>query len=144
MKDEETFDRQLAGAFLKLCFCSTANATPMCIQGGHQEDARQSSRTGVRCSSIFQREQIHPVKDALLHISAPSSVQNLAHTAGRYHIGASQKALIETVSLIHALPMLHFWYDTEVNGAVKIGKQVTFRPELEFRLESWLAPEALG
>ncbi|KZP21266.1 hypothetical protein FIBSPDRAFT_953771 [Athelia psychrophila] len=114
------------------------------MRGGRQEDGLVNHRRLACAVARYFSASKSTVKDALLHISAPSSVQNLAHTARRYHIGANQKALIETVSLIHALHMMHFWYDTKVNGVAKIGKQVPFRPELEFRLESWLAPEALG
>jgi ubiquitin carboxyl-terminal hydrolase 10 len=46
---------------------------------------------------------------------------------------ASQQVLIETLPPILVLHMKRFLYDTKVNGVVKIGKQVTFGPELEIQ-----------
>lgn len=50
-------------------------------------------------------------------------------------IDASQQVLIETVPPILVLHMKRFLYDTKVNGVVKIGKQVSFGPELEISPE---------
>jgi ubiquitin carboxyl-terminal hydrolase 10 len=46
---------------------------------------------------------------------------------------ASQQVLIETLPPILVLHMKRFLYDTKVNGVVKIGKQVSFGPELEIQ-----------
>ncbi|KAF7976765.1 hypothetical protein HWV62_5764 [Athelia sp. TMB] len=86
----------------------------------------------------IQREQIHTVKDALQYISAPSSVQMTSPTRPGVIIDASQQVLIETVPPILVLHMKRFLYDTKVNGVVKIGKQVSFGPELE------IAPEIMA
>lgn len=53
-------------------------------------------------------------------------------------LDASQQVLIETVPPILVLHMKRFLYDTNVNGVVKIGKQVSFGPELE------IAPEIMA
>jgi hypothetical protein len=78
-----------------------------------------------------QREQIHTVKDALQCISIPSSVQVTSPTRPGVTLDASQQVLIDTVPPILVLHMKRFLYDTKVNGVVKIGKQVSFEPELE-------------
>jgi hypothetical protein len=44
---------------------------------------------------------------------------------------ASQQVLIETLPPILVLHMKRFLYDTTANGVIKIGKQVSFGPDLE-------------
>lgn len=48
---------------------------------------------------------------------------------------ASQQVLIETLPPILVLHLKRFLYDTNVNGVVKIGRQVLFGPELEIGSE---------
>jgi ubiquitin carboxyl-terminal hydrolase 10 len=82
-----------------------------------------------------QREQVHTVKDALQYISTPSSVQVTSPSRPGITLDASQQVLIETLPPILVLHMKRFLYDTKVNGVVKIGKQVSFGPELEIQLD---------
>ncbi|KZP04338.1 hypothetical protein FIBSPDRAFT_1054751 [Athelia psychrophila] len=72
---------------------------------------------------FIQREQIHTVKDTLLHISRPSSVQK---PRSHGNIDASQQAPIETASLIRVLHLMHFLYDKKVNNVAKIGNRTHF------------------
>ena len=80
-----------------------------------------------------QREQVHNIKDALQYISTPSSVQVTSPSRPGVTLDASQQVLIETLPPILVLHMKRFLYDTKVNGVVKIGKQVSFGPELEIQ-----------
>jgi hypothetical protein len=80
-----------------------------------------------------KREQVYTVKDALQYISTPSSVQVTSASRPGVTMDASQQVLIETLPPILVLHMKRFLYDTKVNGVVKIGKQVSFGPELEIQ-----------
>ncbi|KAJ3475243.1 hypothetical protein NLI96_g11964 [Meripilus lineatus] len=79
----------------------------------------------------IQRDQIHTVKDALQFISHPQSVQITSPTRPGVVIDASQQTLIESLPPILVLHMKRFHYDTDVKYVVKIGKQVSFGPDLE-------------
>ncbi|KAJ4478368.1 hypothetical protein J3R30DRAFT_3333394 [Lentinula aciculospora] len=73
----------------------------------------------------IQRDTIHTIQDALSNISQPQTV----------HLGdppreGSQLVLIEALPPVLVLHMKRFEYDSSVGGVVKVGKQVTFGPEL--------------
>ncbi|KZP17414.1 hypothetical protein FIBSPDRAFT_934093 [Athelia psychrophila] len=65
-----------------------------------------------------------------IQISAPSSAQMILPTWPGVIIGGSQQVLIETAPPVLVLHMMRFMYDTKVNSLVKIGKEVSFGPEL--------------
>ena len=46
-------------------------------------------------------------------------------------IEASQQVLIESLPSILILHMKRFFFDTNVGGVVKVGKQIQFGPELD-------------
>jgi ubiquitin carboxyl-terminal hydrolase 10 len=62
----------------------------------------------------------------------PLSVQITSPSRPRVTLDASQQVLIETLPPI-LLHMKRFLYNTKVSGVVKIGKQVSFGPELEIQ-----------
>lgn len=80
----------------------------------------------------MQREQVHNIKDALQFISHPHSVEITAPTRPGVVIEASRQELIESLPPVLVLHLKRFLYDTNVGDVVKIGKQVSFSPELEF------------
>lgn len=79
----------------------------------------------------IQRDQIHDVKEALQFISDPQAVQITSPTRPGVVIDATQQTLIESLPPILVLHMKRFHYDTNVKDVVKIGKQVSFGPDLE-------------
>ncbi|KZT23995.1 cysteine proteinase [Neolentinus lepideus HHB14362 ss-1] len=79
----------------------------------------------------IQRENIHTIKDALSYISHPQPVQMSAPNRPGVTIEASQQVLIDLLPPILVLHMKRFLYDPAAGGVVKIGKQITFGPEVE-------------
>ncbi|KAI0819095.1 hypothetical protein BC629DRAFT_1466503, partial [Irpex lacteus] len=79
----------------------------------------------------IQREQVSTIKDALQYISHPHSVEISSATRPGVVIDATRQELIESVPPILILHLKRFLYDTTVGDVVKIGKHVTFGPELE-------------
>ncbi|TFK67100.1 cysteine proteinase [Pluteus cervinus] len=79
----------------------------------------------------IQREQIHTIQDALSHISHPQPVQVTNPSRPGVTIEASQQVLIESLPSILILHMKRFFFDTNVGGVVKVGKQIQFGPELD-------------
>ncbi|EGN95847.1 hypothetical protein SERLA73DRAFT_162553 [Serpula lacrymans var. lacrymans S7.3] len=79
----------------------------------------------------IQREQIYTIKDALAYISAPQSVQVTSPARPGVVIDASQLVQIEALPPILVLHMKRFLYDMNAGGVAKVGKQVSFGPELE-------------
>lgn len=79
----------------------------------------------------FQRDSVSTIKDALQHISDPHSVEISSPTRPGVVIEASRQELIESLPPILILHLKRFLYDTSVGDVVKIGKHVTFGPELE-------------
>lgn len=80
---------------------------------------------------LSQREQVQSIKDALQYISHPESVQITSPTRPGVVIDANQHTLIESFPSVLILHLKRFHYDTKVGDVVKIGKQVTYTPELE-------------
>lgn len=74
------------------------------------------------------------IEDALRFISHPQSVQVSSVTKGGTVVDASQQVLVDDLPSILVLHLKRFLYDTAAKGVVKISKQVTFGPELEFPL----------
>ncbi|KDQ50100.1 hypothetical protein JAAARDRAFT_211925 [Jaapia argillacea MUCL 33604] len=83
----------------------------------------------------IQREHIHTITDALQYISHPQPVQVTSPIRPGVIIDASQQVLIDTLPPILVLHLKRFHYDVGVGGAVKIGKQISFGPELEIPAE---------
>ena len=83
------------------------------------------------CDADFQREQVNSIEDALRNLSHPQHVQVSSVTKGGATVDATQTILIESLPPVLVLNLKRFHYDTSANGVVKIGKQVTFGPELE-------------
>ncbi|KAG2019660.1 ubiquitin carboxyl-terminal hydrolase 5 [Coprinopsis cinerea AmutBmut pab1-1] len=79
----------------------------------------------------IQRDQIRTIQDALSYISHPQPVQVTLPTHPGVPVEATQQVLIESLPPILVLHIKRFCYDTTVKGVVKVGKQVTFGPELE-------------
>ena len=71
------------------------------------------------------------IEDALRSISLPQPVQVTSVTKGGAVVDATQQVLIDALPSILVLHLKRFYYDTAVNGVVKIGKQVQFGPELD-------------
>ncbi|KLO14197.1 cysteine proteinase [Schizopora paradoxa] len=84
----------------------------------------------------IQREQVNSIEDALRNLSHPQHVQVSSVTKGGATVDATQTVLIESLPPILVLNLKRFHYDTSANGVVKIGKQVTFGPELEIPSEA--------
>jgi len=82
-------------------------------------------------SSFLQRDQIHSIKDALSYISAPQSVQVTSVTRPGAILDATQTVHIDSLPLILVLHLKRFLYDANAGGVGKVGKQVSFTPELE-------------
>lgn len=74
---------------------------------------------------------MHTIKDALQFISAPHSVEITSPTRPGVVIEASRQELIEALPPVLILHLKRFLYDTKVGDVVKIGKHVTFGPDLE-------------
>lgn len=79
----------------------------------------------------IQRDQIHSIKDALSYISAPQSVQVTSVTRPGAILEATQTVHIDSLPLILVLHLKRFLYDANAGGVGKVGKQVSFTPELE-------------
>lgn len=79
----------------------------------------------------IQRDTIHTIKDALTHISTPQSVQVTSVTRPGATLDATQQVHIESLPPILILHLKRFLYDANKGGVAKVGKQVTFAPELE-------------
>ncbi|OCH93806.1 cysteine proteinase [Obba rivulosa] len=86
----------------------------------------------------IQRDQVNSIHDALKHISDPQPVQITSPTQPGAVIEASQQALIEALPPVLVLHLKRFLYDTTIGDVVKVGKQVTFTPELD------IAPDLLA
>ena len=74
---------------------------------------------------------MHTIQEALQFISAPHSVEITAPTRPGAIIEASRQELIETLPPVLVLHLKRFLYDTNVGDVVKLGKHVTFGPDLE-------------
>lgn len=79
----------------------------------------------------IQRDQIHTVQDALAYISQPQPVQVTNPSRPGTTLEAQQVVHIDALPPVLVLHMKRFCYDTSVGGVVKVGKTVTFGPELE-------------
>jgi len=84
----------------------------------------------------IQRDQVNSIEDALRFVSHPQHVQVSSITKGGATVDATQQILIETLPPVLVLHLKRFHYDTSASGVVKIGKQVTFGPELEIPSEA--------
>lgn len=107
------------------------------------------------CDANVKREQVNSIEDALRNLSHPQHVQVSSVTKGGATVDATQQILVETLPPILVLHLKRFHYDTSANGVVKIGKQVTFGPELEIpsgakfhyearNIDSYFGAEALS
>ncbi|KAJ3530235.1 hypothetical protein NM688_g7738 [Phlebia brevispora] len=83
----------------------------------------------------IQREQVHTIQDALQFISTPHSVEITSPTRPGVVIEASRQELVEALPPVLILHLKRFLYDTNVGDVVKIGKHVTFGPDLEIGSE---------
>lgn len=79
----------------------------------------------------IQREQVHTIKDALHHISQEHAVEITVPTRPGQILEAKRQELIEALPPVLILHLKRFLYDTNVGDVVKIGKHVSFGPELE-------------
>jgi ubiquitin carboxyl-terminal hydrolase 10 len=79
----------------------------------------------------IQREPIHSIKDALAYISSPQSVQVTSVTRPGAILDATQTVQIDSLPPILILHLKRFLYDASAGGVAKVGKQVSFTPELE-------------
>ncbi|KIK81540.1 hypothetical protein PAXRUDRAFT_832778 [Paxillus rubicundulus Ve08.2h10] len=79
----------------------------------------------------IQREAIHTIKDALAYISSPQSVQVTSVTRPGAILDATQTVHIDSLPPILILHLKRFLYDPTAGGVGKVGKQVSFTPELE-------------
>jgi len=79
----------------------------------------------------IQRDTIHTIKDALVHISSPEPVQFTSVTRPGAILDASKQVHIESLPPILILHLKRFLYDANKGGVAKVGKQVTFTPELD-------------
>jgi ubiquitin carboxyl-terminal hydrolase 10 len=80
---------------------------------------------------LTQRDTIHTIKDALMHISTPQSVQVTSITRPGATLDATQQVHIDSLPPILILHLKRFLYDANKGGVAKVGKQVAFAPELE-------------
>ncbi|KAI9574185.1 hypothetical protein HD554DRAFT_2045090 [Boletus coccyginus] len=83
----------------------------------------------------IQREQVHTIKDALAHISSPQSVQVTSVTKPGATLDATQTVHIDALPPILILHLKRFLYDPSAGGVAKVGKQVSFTPELDIPAE---------
>lgn len=74
---------------------------------------------------------MNSIEDALRFISHPQHVQVSSVTKGNAVVDATQHVLVDSLPPILVLHLKRFLYDTTAKGVVKIGKQVTFGPELD-------------
>ena len=81
--------------------------------------------------SLLQPETVHTIRDALQSVSQPQPVQISQPTRPGVVVDASQQALIELLPPVLVLHLKRFHYDTNVGDVVKIGKQVSYGPELD-------------
>ena len=65
------------------------------------------------------------------HISSPQLVQVTSATKPGVVLDASQLVQIESLPPILVLHLKRFLYDANAGGVAKIGKQISFGPELE-------------
>lgn len=82
-------------------------------------------------TEFIQRDTIHTIKDALVHISSPESVQFTSVTRPGAILDASKQVHIESLPPILILHLKRFLYDANKGGVAKVGKQVAFTPELD-------------
>lgn len=81
----------------------------------------------------IQRDAVHTIQDALALLAAPQAVQMRG-------ADASQQILVAALPPVLVLHVKRFYYDAAA-GVVKLGKRVTFGPELEIGGDV-LAPNA--
>ncbi|KAI0723789.1 hypothetical protein C8T65DRAFT_627436 [Cerioporus squamosus] len=79
----------------------------------------------------IQPEDVKTLRDALQHISHPQTVQVSIPTRPGVILDATQQVLIEALPPVLILHMKRFLYDIKVGDVVKVGKQVSFSPELD-------------
>lgn len=79
----------------------------------------------------IQREQVNTIREALQCISNPQPVTVTSPTKPGVSVDAQQQVLIESLPPILVLHLKRFLYDTQVGDVVKIGKPISFTPELE-------------
>ncbi|KAF9472838.1 cysteine proteinase [Pholiota conissans] len=79
----------------------------------------------------IQPDQIHTIQDALSYISHPQPVQISQPGKPGVTVDGQRQELIEALPPILVLHIKRFFYDPAQGGAVKVGKQVQFGPELE-------------
>ncbi|KAI0362620.1 cysteine proteinase [Trametes cingulata] len=89
----------------------------------------------------IQPENVKSLRDALQHISHPQPVQITIPTRPGAILDATQQVLIEALPPVLILHMKRFLYDTKVGDVVKVGKQVSFTPELEISPDLIAAPK---
>jgi len=90
-----------------------------------------SSSMSAPLMSFAQRDTIHTIQEALVHITHPQHIQMAHSSRPDVTIDASQRVLIDALPPILVLHVKRFCYDTSVGGVVKVMKQVWFGPELE-------------
>jgi len=79
----------------------------------------------------IQRDQVNTIGEALQCISNPQPVTVTSPTRPGVSVDAHQQVLIESLPPILVLHLKRFLYDTQVGDVVKIGKPISFTPELE-------------
>jgi len=79
----------------------------------------------------IQREQVNTIGEALQCITNPQPVTVTSPTNPGVSVDAHQQVLIESLPPILVLHLKRFLYDTQVGDVVKIGKSISFTPELE-------------
>ncbi|RDX46907.1 cysteine proteinase [Lentinus brumalis] len=79
----------------------------------------------------IQPEDVKTLRDALLHIAHPQTVQVSIPTRPGVILDATQQVLIEALPPVLILHMKRFLYDIKVGDVVKVGKQVSFSSELD-------------
>jgi ubiquitin carboxyl-terminal hydrolase 10 len=80
---------------------------------------------------IIQNEAVNTIRDALLGISHPQTVQMVSSSRPGTTVDASQQVTIDALPTILVLHLKRFLYDTNAKDVVKIGKNVQFTPELD-------------
>lgn len=84
-----------------------------------------------RVANFSQREQVNTIVEALQCISNPQPVTVTSPTRPGVSVDAQQQVLIESLPPILVLHLKRFLYDTQVGDVVKVGKPISFTPELE-------------
>ncbi|KAF9472886.1 hypothetical protein BDN70DRAFT_432967 [Pholiota conissans] len=79
----------------------------------------------------IQPDQIHTIQDALSYISHPQPVQISQPGKLGVTVDGQRQELIEALPPILVMHIKRFFYDPTQGGAVKVGKQLRFGPELE-------------